>query len=65
MTDLSIALGAVLSPVIGEVSIENLHTMTGGASRTTWAFDAVGEHSRQALILRTGPPDDVHAAMEL
>ena len=65
MTDLSIALSAVLSPVIGEVSIENLHTMTGGASRTTWAFDAVGEHSRQALILRTGPPDDVYAAMEL
>ena len=42
MTDLGVALGAVLSPVIGEVSIENLHTMTGGASRTTWAFDAVG-----------------------
>ena len=58
-------LAEVLAPVLGEVSIENLTTLTGGASRTTWAFDAVGEDSRQALILRTGPPDDVHAGMEL
>jgi hypothetical protein len=28
--------------------------LTGGASRTTWAFDAVGTaEGRQALILRT------------
>ena len=54
------------APVLGEVSIENLHALTGGASRTTWAFDAVGDGTRrQALILRTGPPDDVHAGMEL
>ncbi len=58
-------LAEVLRPVIGEVSIENLCTLTGGASRTTWAFDAVANGTRQALILRTGPPDDVHAAMEL
>jgi aminoglycoside phosphotransferase (APT) family kinase protein len=55
----------VLKPVIGEVRIENLHTLTGGASRSTSAFDAVGHDTRQALILRTGPPDDVHAGMEL
>jgi aminoglycoside phosphotransferase (APT) family kinase protein len=58
-------LADVLKPVIGEVTIENLTTLTGGASRTTWAFDAVGDDGRQALILRTGPPDDVHAGMEL
>ena len=58
-------LAKVLQPAIGEVRIENLHTLTGGASRTTWAFDAVGNDGRQALILRTGPPDDVHAGMEL
>jgi len=58
-------LAEVLAPVLGEVSIENLTTLTGGASRTTWAFDAVGEDSSHALILRTGPPDDVHAGMEL
>jgi aminoglycoside phosphotransferase (APT) family kinase protein len=58
-------LAEVLAPVLGEVSIENLTTLTGGASRTTWAFDAVGREDRQALILRTGPPDDVHAGMEL
>ena len=58
-------IGKVLQPVIGDVSIENLSTLTGGASRTTWAFDAVADGTRQALILRTGPPDDVHAGMEL
>ncbi len=58
-------LADVLKPVIGEATIENLTTLTGGASRTTWAFDAVGDDGRHALILRTGPPDDVHAGMEL
>jgi aminoglycoside phosphotransferase (APT) family kinase protein len=61
----AIELEKVLQPVLGDVSVENLHALTGGASRTTWAFDAVGDGTRQALILRTGPPDDVHAAMEL
>jgi aminoglycoside phosphotransferase (APT) family kinase protein len=62
---LAIELDMVLQPVLGDVSVENLHALTGGASRTTWAFDAVGDGTRRALILRTGPPDDVHAAMEL
>ena len=57
-------LEAVLRPVLGDVSVESLRTLTGGASRTTWAFDAVTDQ-RRALILRTGPPDDVHAGMEL
>jgi aminoglycoside phosphotransferase (APT) family kinase protein len=58
-------LEAVLRPVLGaEVTVENVNELTGGASRTTWAFDAVTD-VRRALILRTGPPDDVHATMEL
>jgi aminoglycoside phosphotransferase (APT) family kinase protein len=58
-------LESVLRPVLGDdVTVENLHALTGGASRTTWAFDAVDDQ-RRALILRTGPPDDVHAGMEL
>jgi aminoglycoside phosphotransferase (APT) family kinase protein len=57
-------LEAVLRPVLGEVRVENLRALTGGASRTTWAFDAVAD-TRRALILRTGPPDEVHAGMEL
>jgi aminoglycoside phosphotransferase (APT) family kinase protein len=57
-------LAEVLEPVIGEVTIENLNVLTGGASRTTWSFDAVG-NERRPLILRTGPPDDIHAGMEL
>src|SRR4029078_3671711 len=59
-------------PVLGEVSIENLHALTGGASRTTWALDArlqgesaSGRDPVRSLILRSGPPDDVHAGMEL
>jgi aminoglycoside phosphotransferase (APT) family kinase protein len=59
-------LEAVLRPVLGQdVIVENLHTLTGGASRTTSAFDAVVGDARRALILRTGPPDDIHASMEL
>ncbi|MGH3558419.1 MAG: phosphotransferase family protein [Mycobacterium sp.] len=49
----------------GSVAIENLRRLTGGASRSTWAFDAVSADGRRSLILRTGPPDDVHASMEL
>jgi aminoglycoside phosphotransferase (APT) family kinase protein len=57
-------LEAVLRLRLGDVVVENLRMLTGGASRTTWAFDAVTD-DRRALILRTGPPDDVHASMEL
>jgi aminoglycoside phosphotransferase (APT) family kinase protein len=58
------ALAGVLAPSLGDVRVENLRVLTGGASRATWAFEAVGETSR-ALILRIGPPDEVHAGMEL
>ena len=57
-------LEAVVRPVLGDVTVENLRALTGGASRTTWAFDALGDQ-RRSLILRTGPPDDIHAGMEL
>ncbi|WP_343573672.1 phosphotransferase family protein [Mycobacterium sp.] len=60
------SLPAVLSPLLGEdVAIDKLRALTGGASRTTWAFDAVTPHVRRSLILRIGPPDDMHAGMEL
>jgi aminoglycoside phosphotransferase (APT) family kinase protein len=42
-----------------EVSVENLHRMPGGASRETWAFDAVfeeaGRPARLQLVLRRDP----------
>ena len=64
--DLPGTLVQVLAPTLGAgVTIENLRTLTGGASRTTWAFDAVTGGQRRSLILRIGPPDDVHAGMEL
>lgn len=62
---MSSELEAVLRPLLGEVTVENLTTLTGGASRTTSAFDAVAADTRSRLILRTGPPDEVHAGMEL
>jgi aminoglycoside phosphotransferase (APT) family kinase protein len=59
-------LAAVLEPALGSgTAIEDLRTLTGGASRTTWAFDAITGGQRRSLILRTGPPDEVHAGMEL
>ncbi len=63
---LSADLTALLRPLLGEnTEVANLRALTGGASRTTWAFEAVTGPQRRALILRTGPPDDIHAGMEL
>ena len=59
-------LPGVLEPVLGgPVTVVNPQALSGGASRSTWAFDAVTDRGRRKLILRTGPPDDVHASMEL
>jgi aminoglycoside phosphotransferase (APT) family kinase protein len=64
--ELSPKLAGVLGKALGAgTTIENLRALTGGASRTTWAFEAVTGEQRRSLILRTGPPDDVHAGMEL
>ncbi len=63
-TGLSYALTPVVASALGtEVAIENLRALTGGASRSTWAFDAATADGQHALILRIGPPDDVHADM--
>ncbi|WP_309224706.1 phosphotransferase family protein [Mycolicibacterium sp. CBMA 234] len=63
--DLSQALARVLAPSLGTITVENLRELTGGASRATWAFDAVADTGSRALILRIGPPDEIHAGMEL
>lgn len=56
----------VLTGVLGDgVAVENLRELTGGASRTTWSFDAITGTARRPLVLRTGAPDEVHAGMEL
>ena len=55
-----------LAPILGSgVAVENLRALTGGASRGTWAFDAGTSSGTRALILRIGPPDGIHAGMEL
>lgn len=61
----SAALAEVLRPALGEVTIENLRLLTGGASRATWAFSAATADDVRPLILRVGPPDEIHAGMEL
>lgn len=60
-------LTEVLRPVLGDdVVVENLHTLTGGASRITSAFDAVTGSGRRALILRAAPTaEGQFASMEL
>lgn len=54
-------MSTALAGIVGADRIEDLRVLTGGASRATWAFTADGRQ----LILRTGPPDEVHAGMEL
>jgi aminoglycoside phosphotransferase (APT) family kinase protein len=64
--ELTPKLAAVLATTLGaDTAVEDLRALTGGSSRTTWAFDAITSGHRRSLILRTGPPDDVHAGMEL
>jgi aminoglycoside phosphotransferase (APT) family kinase protein len=66
VAELSPALARVVATALdADVTIENLRALTGGASRSTLAFDAVTPEGRRPLILRIGPPDDMHAGMEL
>jgi aminoglycoside phosphotransferase (APT) family kinase protein len=51
------SLAAALHGVLGTVTIEGLTRLSGGASRETWSFDAVGVGgSRTQLVLRRDPP---------
>jgi aminoglycoside phosphotransferase (APT) family kinase protein len=62
------ALQQVLRPVLGsDVTVCDLRVLTGGASRITYAFEAVSGHDRRRLILRTAPAvdEDYFASMEL
>ena len=62
------ALAEILAPLLGPgVGVENLRPLTGGASRMTYAFDAVTGAHRRALILRAAPLNgsEHFAGMEL
>jgi aminoglycoside phosphotransferase (APT) family kinase protein len=52
------ALARALAPWVGRrVSIEGLTRLSGGASKETWAFDAVSpDGARHELVLRRDPP---------
>src|SRR5580704_10209668 len=50
-------LAAALAGRLGQVTVENLTRLSGGASRETWSFDAVSAGgSRAELVLRRDPP---------
>jgi aminoglycoside phosphotransferase (APT) family kinase protein len=50
-------LAAALGSALGAVAIEGLTRLSGGASRETWSFDAVGPGgSHTELVLRRDPP---------
>lgn len=50
-------LAAALRGSLGPVTVEGLTRLSGGASRETWAFDAVGaDGPRAELVLRRDPP---------
>lgn len=51
------ALATELHPVVGpHVRIEDLRRLTGGASRETWAFDAISDEGPSRLVLRRDVP---------
>lgn len=55
--DLADALAVALRPVLGHVDVDPPARLTGGASRATWAFEAVDQHGvRHELIARLDPP---------
>ena len=60
-------LAGVLRPILGQdVIVENLQTLTGGASRTTYSFDAISGAKRRRMILRAAPTaEGQFASMEL
>jgi len=50
-------LAAALRGTLGPVTVNGLTRLSGGASRETWAFDAVSAGgSRTGLVLRRDPP---------
>ena len=57
-TELATALQAAVSGLLGPVTIDGLTRLSGGASRETWAFDAVATDAggRSELVLRRDPP---------
>ena len=63
--ELAPALVGALAPALGTVTVASLRVLTGGASRATWAFTAVTDSGARELILRIGPPDEIHAGMRL
>jgi aminoglycoside phosphotransferase (APT) family kinase protein len=67
MTSLAERLALVMSEALADdVTVESLQRLTGGASRETWAFDAVGSvRGRMPLVLRRDPPGAASAGMSL
>jgi aminoglycoside phosphotransferase (APT) family kinase protein len=57
MSELPNSLAAALAAALGAETVDGLIRLSGGASRETWAFDAVWpDGSRAELVLRRDPP---------
>jgi len=57
LDSLASGVAEALASSLGQVRIEGLRRLTGGASRETWSFDAItAEGRRHALILRQDFP---------
>jgi aminoglycoside phosphotransferase (APT) family kinase protein len=51
------AIARALRPFLGQVRVEGLTQLSGGAHKQTWSFDAVGpDGTRTELVLRRDPP---------
>jgi len=53
--DDALLAAAVTRHLGGGATVENLRRLSGGASRETWSFDAVGGGERTGLVLRRDP----------
>jgi aminoglycoside phosphotransferase (APT) family kinase protein len=65
---LAAAVGGLLGEILDDpsVRIEGLHRLSGGASRETWSFTAVGRGGvARPLILRRDPPGAVKQGMAM
>ena len=58
-------LGDALRALLGAEKVTELRRLSGGASRETWAFDAVIGGSARRLILRRDPPGAPKSGMTL
>ena len=63
----ALSVGELRPIALGEpdIAVEDLHRLSGGASRETWSLAAVGPDAGRNLILRRDPPGAAKQGMGL